>query len=201
MSHATVFAVFLGVLAALLPISIDMALPALADVAHAMHATVSRAGLTLSLFMLGFVIGPLAYGPLSDALGRRLVLLAGLSIFTSGGPLATLSPSIELLWAACLVQGLGAGAGMTLALAIVRDRFEGEAMQRHITSITVVSNMAPVAWPRSPSMRSASAGCSRTWRARPWFSRMFKRAMGASPSDFNRRSTSAAPGRQAGIDA
>jgi MFS transporter, DHA1 family, multidrug resistance protein len=141
------FAIYLGALAALPPISIDMALPALVDTAHALHTSSSRAGLTLSLFMLGFIAGPLVYGPLSDLHGRRPVLLAGLSIFTASGLLASLSPSIWLLWLARLVQGLGAGAGMTLALAIVRDRFEGHAMQRRIASLTVVANLAPVVAP------------------------------------------------------
>ena len=141
------FAVFLGGLAALPPISIDMALPALVDIARTLHATSSEAGFTLSLFMAGFVIGPLVYGPLSDAYGRRPLLLLGLAIFTGGGALAALAPSIGALLSARFAQGLGAGAGMTLALAIVRDRFEGEAMQRRIASITVVANVAPIVAP------------------------------------------------------
>jgi DHA1 family bicyclomycin/chloramphenicol resistance-like MFS transporter len=154
------FALYLGALAALPPISIDMALPALIDTAHALHTSSSRAGLTLSLFMLGFVVGPLAYGPLSDLHGRRPVLLAGLSIFTVGGLVGSLAPSIELLWLARLAQGVGAGAGMTLALAIVRDRFEGEAMQRRIASITVAANLAPVV---APALGVALLACVH-WR-------------------------------------
>jgi MFS transporter, DHA1 family, multidrug resistance protein len=141
------FAIFLGGLAALPPISIDMALPALSDIARTLHASSSAAGLTLSVFMTGFVIGPLIYGPLSDAYGRKPLLLLGLAIFTVGGAISALAPSIGVLLIARFAQGLGAGAGMTLALAIVRDRFEGEAMQRRIASITVVANVAPIVAP------------------------------------------------------
>jgi MFS transporter, DHA1 family, multidrug resistance protein len=142
-----IFAVFLGSLAALPPISIDMALPALADIGDTLHATSSQAGFTLSLFMAGFVIGPLAYGPLSDAYGRKPMLLLGLTVFTAGGLLAALAPSIGVLLFARFAQGLGAGAGTTMALAIVRDLFKGETMQRRIASITVVSSVAPVLAP------------------------------------------------------
>ncbi|MGI4857557.1 MAG: multidrug effflux MFS transporter [Janthinobacterium lividum] len=145
--RAVLFAIFLGALAALAPISIDMALPALVEIGASLHATSSQTGLTLSLFMAGFAIGPIVYGPLSDARGRKPVLLLGLALFTSGAVLATLAPSIAVLLVARFIQGLGAGAGMTIALAIVRDRFDGAAMQRRIAAITVVANVAPIIAP------------------------------------------------------
>ncbi|MCY0385936.1 multidrug effflux MFS transporter [Robbsia sp. Bb-Pol-6] len=145
--RAVLFAIFLGALAALAPISIDMALPALVEIGASLHATSSQTGLTLSLFMAGFAIGPLFYGPLSDARGRKPTLLLGLALFTGGGLLAMLAPGIGVLLVARLIQGLGAGAGMTIALAIVRDRFDGAAMQQRIAAITVVANVAPIVAP------------------------------------------------------
>jgi len=147
MARAIAFMVFLGGLAALPPLSIDMALPALGAIGRALHTGPSQAGLTLSLFMAGFVIGPPVYGPLSDAFGRRRLLLPGMAIFTAGGVAAALAPSIAVLLIARFCQGLGAGAGMTLALAIVRDRFDGAAMQRRLAAITVVANLAPIVAP------------------------------------------------------
>jgi DHA1 family bicyclomycin/chloramphenicol resistance-like MFS transporter len=79
------FTIFLGALAAMPPLSIDMALPALVPIAHALGASASLVGLTLSLFMAGFAIGPLIYGPAADRFGRRPVLLAGLVLFTLAG--------------------------------------------------------------------------------------------------------------------
>lgn len=145
--QSVLFAVFLGALAALPPISIDMALPALGNIANTLHASASQAGLTLSLFMAGFAVGPIVYGPLSDARGRKPTLLLGLALFTAGGIVSALAPGIAVLLGARLVQGIGAGAGMTIALAIVRDLFEGNAMQHRLAAITVVANVAPIVAP------------------------------------------------------
>jgi len=145
--QSVLFAIYLGALAALPPISIDMALPALVDIAGSLHASASQAGLTLSLFMAGFALGPIVYGPLSDARGRKPTLLLGLTLFTVGGIVSALAPGIYVLLGARMLQGVGAGAGMTVALAIVRDRFEGNAMQHRLAAITVVANVAPIVAP------------------------------------------------------
>jgi DHA1 family bicyclomycin/chloramphenicol resistance-like MFS transporter len=148
MSRAGVtFAVFLGALAALPPIATDMALPALTRIGDALQSTQSLAGMTLSLFMAGFALSPFFYGPLSDRHGRRPLLVIGLVLFALGGVLATLAPSMTVLLIARLLQGLGAGAGMTLAMAMVRDSFEGRVAQSRLAVITVVANMAPIVAP------------------------------------------------------
>lgn len=138
---------FLGALAALPPISTDMALPAMADIAHGLDTTASVAGLTLSLFMLGFAVSPIAYGPLSDRFGRRPALLAGLGLFVLGNALATFGHSIDAVLLGRVVQGAGAGAGMTIAFAMVRDQFDGVAAQTRLAMITIVANLAPIVAP------------------------------------------------------
>jgi DHA1 family bicyclomycin/chloramphenicol resistance-like MFS transporter len=148
MSRAGVtFAVFLGALAALPPIAIDMALPALTRIGDALQSTQSLAGMTLSLFMAGFALSPFFYGPLSDRHGRRPLLVVGLVLFALGGVLATVAPNMTVLLIARLLQGLGAGAGMTLAMAMVRDSFEGRTAQSRLAVITVVANLAPIVAP------------------------------------------------------
>lgn len=141
------FAILLGVLAALPPLSIDMPLPALVEVTHSLHTQPSWAGLTLSLFMAGFAISPIVYGPLADRNGRRPLLLVGLLLFVVGGLGAAFANSILMLLCARLLQGAGAGAGMTLAFAMVRDLFEGKAAQTRLASIAVVANVAPIIAP------------------------------------------------------
>ncbi len=141
------FAIFLGALGALPPISIDMALPALADIGSDLGTRAGLAGLTLSLFMAGFAASPFFYGPLADRHGRRPLLLIGLALFTAGGLATTVTPSIGMLLVARLVQGAGAGAGMTLAMAMVRDLFEGRTAQSRLAVITVVANVAPIVAP------------------------------------------------------
>jgi DHA1 family bicyclomycin/chloramphenicol resistance-like MFS transporter len=162
MSRAGVtFAVFLGALAALPPIAIDMALPALTRIGDALHSTQSLAGMTLSLFMAGFALSPFFYGPLSDRHGRRPLLVVGLVLFALGGVLATVAPNMTVLLIARLLQGLGAGAGMTLAMAMVRDSFEGRTAQSRLAVITVVANLAPIVAPALGVAVLAAMG----WRA------------------------------------
>jgi MFS transporter, DHA1 family, multidrug resistance protein len=141
------FAMFLGTLAALPPLSIDMPLPALVSQMHALSTNSSLAGLTMSLFMAAFAASPIIYGPLSDRYGRRPVLLAGLLLFAIGRALAASAGSIGMLLVARLVQGAGAGVGMTLAFAIVRDLFEGRAARTRLAAIAVVANVAPIIAP------------------------------------------------------
>ncbi len=124
--HSLLFVIFLASLAALPPLSIDMALPALHGIAATLQTSPGRAGLTLSLFMAGFAVTPLIYGPLSDRFGRRPILLSGLGLFTLGSLACAISPSIFFLLAARLAEGAGAGAGISMAFAIVRDLFAGE---------------------------------------------------------------------------
>jgi DHA1 family bicyclomycin/chloramphenicol resistance-like MFS transporter len=137
----------LGVLAALPPLSIDMPLPALVAVTQSLHTQSSLAGLTLSVFMAGFAVSPIVYGPLADRNGRRPLLMAGLLLFVVGGLGAAAAPSIGLLLVSRLVQGAGAGAGMTLAFAIVRDLFVGKEAQTRLAFIAVVANVAPIIAP------------------------------------------------------
>ena len=115
------FTILLGALSALPPLSIDMGLPAFPTISAALRTSPGAVGLTLSLFMLGFAIAQLGFGPLSDRYGRRPVLLVGCGIFALAGVVCAAAPSIGTLIAWRLVQGAGAGAGMVVTLAIVRD--------------------------------------------------------------------------------
>jgi len=145
--HSAIFVVFLAALAALPPLSIDMALPALHGIAASLHTSLGRAGLTLSLFMAGFAITPLIYGPLSDRLGRRPILLFGLSLFTAGSAACACSPSIVLLLASRFAEGAGAGAGISMAFAVVRDLFEGAESRAKLSYVQMVMSLAPLLAP------------------------------------------------------
>src|SRR3984885_1089250 len=159
--QGSLFALFLGALAALPPISIDMALPALGSIAHSLHVTPGMAQLTLSFFMAGFALSPIVYGPLSDRYGRRPMLLLGLVLFTLGGFACAVSGSLNLLLLARFVQGAGAGSGMSLAMAMVRDLFIGKKAQGRLAVITVVTNSAPMIAPALGAALLSHLG----WRA------------------------------------
>ncbi|WP_375505757.1 multidrug effflux MFS transporter [uncultured Nostoc sp.] len=141
------FTILLGALSALPPLSIDMGLPAFPTISAALRTSSGAVGLTLSLFMLGFAIAQLGFGPLSDRYGRRPVLLAGCGIFALAGVVCAAAPSIGTLIAWRLVQGAGAGAGMVVTLAIVRDLFDGPEARAQLSYVNLVMSVAPMIAP------------------------------------------------------
>lgn len=112
---------FLGALAALSALSIDMGLPAFAEMEQFFGIAKGRGAETLSLFMVGFAASPLFCGPLADRFGRKLILLYGLTLFCIGAYAVALAPTYSILLFFRLVQGVGAGLSVTLPIAIVRD--------------------------------------------------------------------------------
>jgi DHA1 family bicyclomycin/chloramphenicol resistance-like MFS transporter len=111
----------LGALVAIGPLSIDMYLPALPSITRDLMTTESTIQLTVSGTVLGLALGQLLVGPLSDAVGRRVPLIAGTLVHVVASLLCLLAPTVDLLIAARIAQGLGASAGMVLAIAVVRD--------------------------------------------------------------------------------
>lgn len=145
--HSLIFLVFLSALAALPPFSIDMALPALRDIAAGLNTAPGNAGYTLTLFMAGFAATPVLYGPLSDRFGRKPVLIFAVALFTLGSVASTLSPSIGLLLLSRFLEGAGAGGGTALAFALVRDCFEGVEGRNKLAHVQMVMGLAPVVAP------------------------------------------------------
>ncbi len=145
--HSLGFTLFLGGLGALPPLSIDMGLPALTTIGKALHCSDSAAALTLSLFLAGFAIAPVAGGPLSDRFGRRPILLGGCLIFTVAALGCALAPSIELLLFCRLIQGIGAGAAAVLSMALIRDLFEGSEARAKLSYVNILRSFAPMIAP------------------------------------------------------
>ena len=138
------FLLLLGALAALPSLGIDMNLPALASIGASLGVGANQAGLTMSLFMLGFAIGPLIAGPVSDWAGRRPVALAAIVTFIAANAGCSAATSLPSLLAWRVLAGSGAGAAMVSAFGIIRDHFEGHAGQTkmsYVTSIMLVSPM------------------------------------------------------------
>lgn len=138
---------FLALLCALPPLSIDMGLPSLPAMGLFFGVSASKAALSITLFMAGFALSPIIYGTLSDRWGRRKLLLAGLALFALGGIACLWMPGLRFLLAARFVQGLGAGCGPTLAFAITRDRLSGQALGQRLALLTMLLNSAPIVAP------------------------------------------------------
>ncbi|WP_037355216.1 Bcr/CflA family multidrug efflux MFS transporter [Amycolatopsis orientalis] len=137
----------LGVLVALGPLSIDMYLPALPDITRELSTTESTIQLTLTGTVLGLGLGQLVAGPLSDAMGRRIPLVAGSLIHVLASLLCLVAPTVELLSAARVLQGLGAAAGAVLALAVVRDLYTDRAAAKLLSKLILVMGVSPVLAP------------------------------------------------------
>ncbi|WP_277962695.1 multidrug effflux MFS transporter [Pseudomonas sp. RIT-To-2] len=141
------YILLLGACTALPPLSIDMALPAISQVGQALESTSSAAAQSISLFILGFVLGPLLFGPMSDRIGRRPILFSGLALFTLAGLVCAFSPSMPVLLVSRLVQGAAAGAAAAMPIAIVRDAFSGKEGRSLQSTLVAINNVAPLLAP------------------------------------------------------
>jgi DHA1 family bicyclomycin/chloramphenicol resistance-like MFS transporter len=145
--HSLVFTLVIAGMVALPPLSIDMILPAIPSIAAGLGTGPARAGLAISLFLLGFALSQVVLGPASDRVGRRPVLLASCALFSAGGLGCSLAGSTALLFTLRLVQGLGAGGCSVIIFAIVRDLFEGSEVRSKLASANAIMGIAPMIAP------------------------------------------------------
>ncbi len=129
------------------PISMDLYLPALPALTTELGAATSTAQLTVTACLIGLALGQLIAGPLSDRYGRRGVLLVGIVAYVVTSVLCAVSPSVELMVAARLVQGLAGGVGIVIAQAAGRDVLTGQRLLRFYGQLTVVGGLAAVVGP------------------------------------------------------
>ena len=142
----------LGSLIALGPLSIDLYLPALPDLTGDLSASPSAVQLTLTGMLIGLGVGQLVIGPLTDIYGRRRPLLVGITVHVAASLLCAVAPSIVVLDALRVLQGVGAAAASVVAMAVVRDLFTGSAAASVISRLVMVMGLAPVL---APSLGSA----------------------------------------------
>ncbi len=140
-------AVLLTALVAFGPLSTDMYLPSLPQMVEVFGVSVATVQLTLSIFALGFSVGMLLYGPLSDRFGRRPVLLWGVALYVVASAVCTLAPDIEILIAGRFVQAIGACSGAVLGRAVVRDVYGSEGAARIMSYMASAMALAPAVAP------------------------------------------------------
>ncbi|MDR3663437.1 MAG: multidrug effflux MFS transporter [Mycobacterium sp.] len=137
----------LGVLIALGPLTIDMYLPALPRIATELGLSSSVAQLTLTGTLAGLALGQLVVGPLSDALGRRRPLIAGILLHMAASVMCLLAPNIAVLGVARGLQGMGAAAASVVAVAVVGDLFDESVAATVMSRLMLVLGVAPVLAP------------------------------------------------------
>ena len=151
----------LAALSAIGPLTTDMYLPSLPDIARQLDASTPQVQFTISAYLIGFAIGQIFYGPVSDRHGRKPVLLAAIALYCVASLVCALSTSIEMLIVARGVQALGGSGGIVLTRAIVRDIYSGARAGRELSLIASVMALAPVLAPIVGGVLQTGFG----WRA------------------------------------
>jgi len=151
----------LAALTAVGPLSTDMYLPSLPDIARDLGASTPLVQFTLSAYLIGFACGQIVYGPISDRHGRKPVLLAAVALFTFGTLVCMMSTSIEMLIVARTLQALGGTGAVVVTRAIVRDLYSGARAGRELSLIGSVMALAPVVAPIGGGVLQTAFG----WRS------------------------------------
>ncbi|RMH49488.1 MAG: MFS transporter [Alphaproteobacteria bacterium] len=156
------FIALVAMLFATVAFSIDSMLPAMPEIAAELTpAAPNRAQLVVTSFVFGLGVGTLFAGPISDAIGRRKVIVGGAAIYALGAVLAARAGSLEALLAARVLQGLGASGPRVASLALVRDRHAGARMARIVSFAMTVFALVPAVAPAIGALILAAFG----WRA------------------------------------
>lgn len=143
--------------------SVSMALytPAMPTLVGVFGTSMSMVKTTLTAYFAGFALTQLVCGPLSDAFGRRPIAFVFLALYGLGGLGALFAPTVEILIAARLLQGIGAAVGVSVSRAVVRDLFTGEQSARVLNAIGIVLSIGPAIAPTLGGVILQVAG----WRA------------------------------------
>ncbi len=150
-----------AMLTAIGPVSMSIYTPAMPEIVHALGTSEAAVKMTLTLYFGGFACAQLIAGPLSDAIGRRAITFLFMGIYFAASLVALFAPSVEVLMAARLAQGIGSAAGVIIARAVVRDLFSGEESSRILNVIGIILSVGPAIAPTLGGVLLTALG----WRA------------------------------------
>ena len=157
-------AVILGLLIAVGPFAVDAYLPAFAAIAQEFRTDQGVVQLTVLCFVASIAVGQVIYGPISDAVGRKPPVYVGLGLFVLGSIGCAQAGSIEFLLGWRILQGLGASAGMVLAIAIIRDMHTGVEAARLLSMAILALSISPILAPLAGGLAIQFA----SWRVIFW---------------------------------
>lgn len=156
---------FTGLLASIMAttaLGIDLMLPAFGDIreAFALPSDSTAVAGVVTAYFIGLAVAQIFWGPIADRYGRKVTLNAGLALYTAGALAAALAPSLAVLYGARFIWGLGAAGPRVMALAVVRDRYEGDEMARMMSFIMAIFVVIPII---APSLGAAILAFA-SWR-------------------------------------
>lgn len=146
-THPRLLPVLLAALAAIGPFSIDTYLPAFGSIARELGATQLQVQQTLTCYLVPFALMILWHGALSDALGRRAVILVTLFLYALASIVCALAGSIEMLFVGRALQGISAGSGISVGRAVIRDVLPGPEAQKLMAQVAMIFAAAPAIAP------------------------------------------------------
>ena len=157
-------AFLLAALSMVSPFSIDTFFPSLRTMQAEFDIDALTIQQTLSIYLFPYAVMSLVHGPLSDALGRRIVVFGGIALYTLASIGCALAPSFGTLLAFRAMQGMTAGVGVTIGRAVIGDLYRGDDAQRLMNAVTVIFSIAPAIAPVIGGWIHVVAG----WRAVFW---------------------------------
>lgn len=140
-------AILLAALAMLGPFSVDSYLPAFPAIQQSLGSSALEVQQTLTVYMLAFSVMILWHGALSDAFGRRSIILISLAVYAVASLGCAAAHSVEYLWAFRMLQGVSAGAGVVIGRAIIRDLYTGASAERMLSLVTMIFSISPAIAP------------------------------------------------------
>ncbi|WP_052101256.1 multidrug effflux MFS transporter [Novilysobacter arseniciresistens] len=140
-------ALLLGGLAMFGPFSIDTIFPAFPQMGAQLGADKLAMQQTISVYLIAYAVTSVVHGPLSDAIGRRRVILGGLAVFALASVGCALAPDLATLLAFRALQGLSAGVGLIVGRAVIRDVLDGDDAQRLMSQVSMIFGVAPAIAP------------------------------------------------------
>jgi MFS transporter, DHA1 family, multidrug resistance protein len=142
------FVALMAMMMGLTALAVDIMLPALGEIGRTLNADAPNdRQLIITYYLFGFACGQIVFGPISDRIGRKVPLAAGLVIFAAASIVALLATSAPLLFAARALQGVGAAAPRVIALAMIRDRYAGRQMAQVMSFVIMVFIIMPILAP------------------------------------------------------
>ncbi len=160
-----VLTIILGSVQAIMPMSIDLYLPALPTIANELNVTAGSVQFTVAIFMIGVALGQVVYGPITDKFGRKKPLLFGFGLYVIGAIICASAPTITWLVVGRFIQALGASAGAVISSAIARDLWSGKMLADRLSLLVLVLGVAPIL---APSLGGVILG-QWDWHGLFWF--------------------------------